>query len=290
VCTICKIRSSGWCEARVPLQLPRHEVPHVGYELEVFETTECSFSLVQPEERTRGGSLIADLFEPCTCIGFVVLSLDSSASAEPCLKEGRPVGLAKMKCREAVSTECWLQAGRTYLVVPLNLNGGAAVKATCACVSNRPVVMQRRNLSSSVVRAAWAAYAKSCPSADQREVGGAVLYQQKAEGGSCVIYAENRSRGYFNVDSSFSGHGLRCSRGWTLTNDWISPGHGQILQVVVPDAESDGSIGWRTEQRFQMTPFPPAAASHSPELPHADRGSRSSDRSAVSLHIPFRLS
>jgi len=104
VCTICKIRSSGWCEARVPLQLPRHEVPHVGYELEVFETTECSFSLVQPEERTRGGSLIADLFEPCTCIGFVVLSLDSSASAEPCLKEGRPVGLAKMKCREVLAS------------------------------------------------------------------------------------------------------------------------------------------------------------------------------------------
>lgn len=59
----------------MPAKLPSGGVPSVSFEIETFEAneccSECSMSLVQPQERFRAG-IFDTLFEALACIGFVV--------------------------------------------------------------------------------------------------------------------------------------------------------------------------------------------------------------------------
>merc|ERR1712129_570895 len=155
-CTICKIRGNEWCEARMLSKLPSGVVPYVGLEIEAFETTECSVSLLQPQERLRAG-IFDSLFEPLACIGFVVLPI--SGPSAPLVDVQKAAAATRMHCRAAVSVDCWLQPGHSYVVVPLSFHDGAPLPVTCACVSSRPVLMQQRSLHPAEIAAAWAAYA-----------------------------------------------------------------------------------------------------------------------------------
>ncbi|CAK0863783.1 unnamed protein product [Prorocentrum cordatum] len=110
-CTICRIHSE-WCEVREELTLPGgSQVPCAALELEVFETTECAVSLVQLEERLRGGPLWQGDVEPLACIGFVLLSMGGADAPVA-------VAAANLRCRAAASAECWLKPGMTYLMAP----------------------------------------------------------------------------------------------------------------------------------------------------------------------------
>merc|ERR1719195_1410494 len=82
---------------------------------------------------------------------------------------------AHMRCRAAVSVDCWLQPNRSYTVVPLCLHPGAPLAATWACVSSRKVAFEECHLDRDQVRAAWATYARSnCECGE--DFHGATLY------------------------------------------------------------------------------------------------------------------
>jgi len=273
LCTICKIRSSkDWCEARIPARIPSGETSCVGMSLEVFEVTECSLSLVQPEERIRQGPLYTDLFEQLACVGFVVLCTDGGSCTV--------IAKARMRCRSTVSAECWLEPGRSYIVVPLSMHAGSSLDVTCVCVSSRPVLVNERTLDPVGIRAAWVAYARSCPEHERSRFHGATVYTQKADGGAVVAYAENRGNGFFNAGFTFESDGLRYSRGWAVTSDWLSPGQGQLLQVALPDDDSGGNVGWRSSTNFRMSHVPPFPPWHTPDVGNEAHG----------LHVPFTVS
>lgn len=274
-CTICRIRSSEWHEARECVQLPGNDVPYVGLVLKASETTECSLSLVQPEERTRKGPLYKDSAGREACIGFVVM--DSSTSKAG----GRtvPMPSAHMRCRAAVSVDCWLQPNRSYTVVPLSLHTGPSLAATWACVSSRKVAFEECHLDKETVRTAWATYARSnCEGGEKFH--GAVLYLGKAEGSAVVALAENPTTGYFSVELTFHSEGLHYSRRKFQTQDWLPPGHAQILQIAQPHGASGGSAGWRSAHKFQMTSKSPSKLVHIPPLGAEGIGD---------LHFPFRI-
>jgi len=278
-CTICRVRSGEWHEAREPVHLPSNDVPCVGLVLKASETTECCLSLVQPEERIRKGPLYKSLSsEPEACIGFVVMN-SSSSKAGAGGKAAAHTPSAHMRCRAAVNADCWLQPNRSYTVVPLCLHPGAPLAATWACVSSRKVAFEECHLDRDTVRAAWAAYARSnCESSENFH--GAVLHLGKAEGGAVVALAENTTPGYFSVELSFHSEGLHYSRRKAVTSDWLPPGHGQILQVAQPNTGSGGSAGWRSQHKFQMTSKGPGKLVHNPPVGAEGSGD---------LHTPFRL-
>lgn len=272
-CTICKIRSETWHEHRVLVQLPLHKVPLVGLTLKVAETTECSISIVQPEERIRQGPLYDNQLGPMACVGFVLLRL---RGAEGC---GEAVAIGHMRCRTVVSADCWLQPGCSYLLVPLSLHSGPqAVPVVFACVSSRLVVTSERSLSQSSARAAWAAYARYGSRGDATDFHGAKLHCAKSRGSAIVTYAENRSStGYFRAECNFESAELSYSRGSHKTSDWLPPGYGQLVQVAMPSAETGAA--WSSSNAFQMTYWSPKPPWHSPEVePNGD-----------GLHTPFQL-
>mmetsp|Transcript_12392 Transcript_12392/g.35098 ORF Transcript_12392/g.35098 Transcript_12392/m.35098 type:complete len:667 (-) Transcript_12392:117-2117(-) len=280
-CTICKIRSDDWQEVRKPLGLPGPDAAGVGLEMTVDGNTECSISLVQPEERLRQGPFYKNLSGPSACIGFVVLRNGGPRS----VKEREPsVKVARLRCRDAVNLDCWLEPGKSYMLVPLCLRVGpgatAPLPVNCACVSSRPVALEERCLERDVVRNAWASYAKAADPRGERSHG-AVLHMAKGEGGSVVAYAENRGSGYFKVELSFASDYMSFSRGKPTTGDWLAPGFGQVVQVAQPDLSSGGASKWCSNHKFFVGKEKPGPTHtlHSPAV----------QLEGDDLHTPFRL-
>lgn len=272
-CTICRIRSHEWHEARLELCLPNEDVPCVGVVLETAETTECSLSLAQPEERIRSGPLCeTHVDQSPTCMGFVLLRRETSGCAEA-------VAAAHMRSRSTVSADCWLQPRGAYILVPLSLHIGAPLVVSCACVGSRHVSLKKHRLKREAVRAAWSAWTRGNDPTGGEQFHGAILYMGKADGGAIVALAENRGTGYFGVELSISSLNLRFSRASPTTVDWIAPGHGLILQVAVPDGSSGGSVSWRSAHTFYMKAVVPETAWHSPSI-HDE---------SDSLHTAFAL-
>merc|ERR1712242_541952 len=104
----------------------------------------------------------------------------------------RAVAFARMRCKETVSAECWLKKGQSYLLLPLSLHAGGALKAAFSCVTSRPVVIEERSLDGARRRDAWAAYARAGPEKDKTNFHGAAFYWRTAESGALVVLAENR--------------------------------------------------------------------------------------------------
>jgi len=270
-CTICSIRGMEWHESRVPLSLPSCDIPCAGLMLEPSDTAQCSFSLWQPEQRTRKGPLYTEDLGALACIGFVIVCFDGSR------KDGTAVAVAKMKCRSAISAECWLQRDCSYLLLPLSLHAGVQVPVVCSCMSSKAVTMVERSFDKEAARAAWVAFVRY---SDKKpvEFHGARVWTASS-GSTVVAFAENRAVGYFGVELTFKGDppGLHCfSRGTPATSDWLSRGFGQLLQIVLPDREQGGSIGWETKFRSQM--WGPNQ-SHQPDVGSDAKG----------IHAPFKL-
>jgi len=276
-CTICRIHGPEWHECRRSLQLPSGYAPCVGLALEAAETAECLVSLVQPEERTRLGPLYDSDIGPLACLGFVLVSFDAVGQGN-----GAAAAVGHLQCRAVISQEIWLQRGQSYLLVPLGLHDkGPAVPIVFSCASSKAVTVTERELGPEAVRAAWAAYARS-GAADNFH--GAVLYTAKARGGAVVAMAENRGFGHLNTELSFTSDplgALTYARSSSLCNDWLAPGYGQILQVVLPDGSHRGSVSWSSQHKFQMQVMGPGRAWHEPDLDVS---------TYVSLHTPFQLS
>lgn len=273
-CTICRIRSHEWHEARLEISLPNEDVPCDGVTLQASETTECVLSLAQPEERTRKGPLSGDLAEELSCIGFVLVDTEAEGGATA-------VATTNIRSRAIVDTDCWLQPGRSYVLVPLSIHEGRSPLITSfACASSRYVALRARRLKREAVRAAWVAWTRHNDASGGLGFHGGTLYMGKAEGGSIVALLENRAEGYFGVELTLTCATMRFSRGAATTLDWLPPGCGQILQVAVPDDTSGGSVSWQSSYTFYMRATPPEDADlHRPLLTGDE----------LSLHAPFRL-
>lgn len=161
-CTICKIKSMEWHENRASLELCCGEAPLHGLSFQVQEVTECSFSLVQPEARLRKGPLYADLAHHQEAqIGFVLLRTGPQGATVD--------ATAHLRCKSAVSLDCWLQPGQAYLLVPFGFHRSQRpLPATLACFSSRPVVLQDQRVGIQAVNAARGALAPHVSSRDQR--------------------------------------------------------------------------------------------------------------------------
>jgi len=151
-CTICKIRSNEWHEVRRAISLPGDDVPSVGLALTASETAECSVILAQPEERLRRGPLYKNYSLPLAGIGFALLDVSPDGGGGPTV-----VGTAKLHHRAGVSADFWLQAGHSYLLVPLSVHQGAPLGATLACFSSRPLELSEQRPSWEAAEAARAA-------------------------------------------------------------------------------------------------------------------------------------
>mmetsp|Transcript_20213 Transcript_20213/g.33384 ORF Transcript_20213/g.33384 Transcript_20213/m.33384 type:complete len:802 (+) Transcript_20213:69-2474(+) len=274
-CAICRIRGGEWHESRIPLQIPSCSIPQVGLAIEVSETAECCVTLSQPEERIRPGPLVSPDLGALACMGFVIVCIESNPQ-----KESKPMAVGQLRCRSAISADCWLQPGCSYLLVPLSRHFGTEVPAVCAFVSSKVVAVSERRIPFEAARAAWATFARS---GDRDPFHNCVVYTSKASGGAVVTLAENRGHGHFNVELSYTSDPPDCfsfSRGTHQTNDWIAPGYGQILQIALPDGARHGSVGWHSHRSFNISMFVPRGVWHMPSVgeSHAD------------IHAPFRLS
>jgi hypothetical protein len=287
-CTICRIRSHEWHEVREPVQIPCGSVPSAGLLLEVREATvltECSISLVQPEERVRQGPLFqGENLGPLACIGFILLRL--SAESE---EAGTAVASSDMRCHAAVSAEVWLSPGERYLLVPLSLHSGAPLLATCVCVSSRQVAIKEELLDMSTIRAAWAAYARSHDPTGGELFHGAVLHMGKGEGGSIVALLDNLGAGFLRVDLTLQSDCMCYSRGQGATSDWLKPGEAQLLQVGVPGDGSGGAVSWASQHRFHMQGRSPDSTASAAASWHEPPLSRPNDDDDETFHAPFRL-
>merc|ERR1712187_222793 len=119
--------------------------------------------------------------------------------------------------------------------------------------SSTDVEIVQRQLSAEAVRAAWTAYART-GQVDAFQEGS--MFTAKARGGGVVVLAENRGASFFYVELLFEcqpATGYWYSRGAAITKEWLAPGYGQILQVMLPASESHVKVGWRSEHKFKMS-------------------------------------
>jgi len=259
-CTICKIQSSEWHEARMPVELPGG-CPRTGLEVEASEMTECSISLMQPGQRLRGGAYHPQPSEPAACIGFILLRLEGGHGG---LRQGSVVALAQMQHSGAVSTDCWLPPGR-YLLVPLSVRRGLPLPATWAFVSSKKVKLSERKLEQEALKTAWMAYARETDPQGE-DFHGAVLRLGKSEAGAVVVLVENLTDKHLRVQFAFKSDCLRFSRGKSEVIDWLAPGYGQILQVAQPSSDLEKPVFWSETHTFRMTPHVPQQAWHNPPI------------------------
>lgn len=267
-CTICRIRSSEWHERREPLNLTHGAAPCTALVVDVSETTECTFSLVQPGGRLRGGPLFPHLQGPLACIGFVVLRLGYG-------REEATVAHAGMARRAIVSADCWLDPGR-YVLVPVSMHAGTTVEATLACHTSRPVVLKEQKLEAEGVRDAWVAYTKAS-SGPPAQFHGAEMYISKSDGGCFVAYVENPGENnmHCRVEIAFKTESLGFSRGSATSADWLAPGQAQIVNIAQPIQSEDVRCSWAHTFGMSKTP---AGQKHDPDVQPGDQ-----------LHTPFRM-
>lgn len=273
-CTICRIRGATWNDLRRPSLIPSHSVPLAAFTLQVSEKTECTL-LAQPEERIRQGPVYSSSnLGAIACIGFVIIDVGAGPQ-----RDSKPLTVAPFKCRSSVSEDCWLQPGKTYLLVPLSYHAGLSIPAVLSCKSNHEVQITERSISCAAARAAWATFARS---GKRNRFHDGVLYTATSSGGAIVALAENKGRGHFSVDLSYKSDPDDCfiySRGSGKTVDWIKPGYGQILQIALQDGTFKGSAGWSSEQGFEISMFVRHSTSHMPSLDDGDSN----------IHCPFKL-
>jgi len=271
-CTICRICSSEWHEAREPVHLPGSGMaPCAGVEVEASEITECCISLVQPSMRLRGGPFHPQQSGPLACMGFVLLPLDSGGKLSICAS-----AVAQFRHAATVSADCWLQAGR-HLLVPLSVHQGPSLEATWAFVSSRRVSLKERPLDAQTLKHAWAAYAR-----DRDPEGipfhGATLRLGKSDAGAVVACAENPTERYLQLQLSFRSQCMRYSRGLAEVSDWLPPHSGKILQVAEPHGSEEKVVTWHQSHTFRMTDQAPETPWHSPAL----------QGGSLDLHRPFQ--
>jgi hypothetical protein len=285
----------------MPVRIPGGgEVPRTGLLFEVSEATaltDCSVSLVQPEERVRRGPLFkGENLGPLACIGFALLRLPERAESGEA--DVQAVASADVRCHAAVSADVWLLPGGRYLLVPLSLHSGEQpVRATCVCVSSRQVAVTEQPLDGRTIRAAWAAYARSHDPTGGEIFHGAVLHMGKGEGGSVVALVDNRGEGFLRVELSLQSECMRYSRGQGATSDWLAPGDAQILQVGVPGDGSGGAVSWNSQHRFHMQGRSPTAATAAGVVASEDdddvfpwhEPTLSRPEGDGLLHVPFHL-
>lgn len=281
-CTICRIRSSEWHEDRKEAILPENDAPCLGLTLKASEKTECMLSLVQPEERCRSkGGIVKGLSEKECCIGWVLIKGSALKASAGFGGRAEAEATAGFRVCNAVSEDCWLEPGCNYVLLPLSLQSGPPIPATLTCVSSHPVTFGecRYDKDRDAVKRAWAAYARANCDSPETWQGGS-MFIGKADGGACVVVAENRGDGHFCVEFSLTSTGLRYSRGRPATSDWLRPGYGQVLQVAQPIAESDGSASWHQDHKFHVAYQVPNMPAHVPPV---------GPDGAPDLHSPFRL-
>jgi len=261
-CTICRLQANGW-EERKQVSLAGGGQYRSGVSLRVSAKTDCSVSLVQPDERLARAPGSA----PLIAAGFVVLQQDGNSVVE----------VARVRRSSHLSVDCRLSPEHSYLVVPLSLHSGPPAAATVACVSavGKPVTLQERRVGVDLSRRAWMEYARRLDREPVR-FRDAVLRVAKGEGGYVVVVAENHGAGYLQVEYTIASNTLRFSRGQSATRDWLPPKHAMLLQFGSP-IDPSGSSSWQSSHKFQLVMQPPSQALHQPPLPAGD------------LHAPFRL-
>jgi len=263
--TVCRIRSSDWSESRVSVELPLDAPPLTGALLETSEEVECAVTLHQAEKRIRYGPFFKGDFEPLACIGYVMLDASGAGVMSPS-------ALGRMRHRSTVTAECRLAPGR-YFVVPLSLTRGASRAATLVCHTSTAVSFTVVRLDPSIVRSAWAAYAKHpCQNEDDKETkrctigdGDGVLTVRQGSGACVVALAENHGCAHLSVELGFISTGMRYSRQIAVTTDWLPPGHAQVLQVAFPIVE-ETQVPWAFGPNLFTSPLAPRLPLHTPDI------------------------
>lgn len=292
-CTICKIRDKYWQQQRLTMQLPELDPSFKGLSLEVPQDTECYVSLHQFERRLRRGPLFKGPADPLACIGFVVVRTDDCCTSEEGdatadkaagLGSASAVACARMRHQAAVTTECNLVGGASYLVVPLSSHRGAYRPATFVIQTSQPVTLKETALDAFQVRSAWAAYARYRAPRDTTldvkvvEEQGTTLTMCQGEGASIVCLAENRSSMYMKAELGISSPSMRFQRAQGTTTDWLKPGYGQVVQFALPLMEETLAV-WMSRQKLTVTPVAPPAPLQNPPPQDPEK----------SLFVPFRL-
>lgn len=239
-----------------------------GFNLEVIETTEAEFSLLQPSGRAGVGrgdrvgtdssealttDLLLLLFEmPCagdgeggtagysTCrdgnrapsgAGGNVFAGERTAGLSP-----RLVACSDRLMREEVTCEALLPPG-SYLLLPISLRPGHSTLGWPQTVvrigSARPLLCDEVDVPDIQVATAVGAYARRGARHRAFDGAGMELYTLQ-DGCGWLLYAENRSRTLrFSVGADLSdSFNLLASRGSLVTQDAVPPRSGQLLQVL----------------------------------------------------------
>lgn len=155
-CTICRIRNNEFHEVRRPLRLQPGGPAARGLTFRAEQTAECCVTLAQPEERLRRGPLFRDHSLPLSAIGFALLELPPTGGE-------RLVATAPPRQRALVSVDCWLKAGKSYMLVPFCGRGAAAVEACATLFTSRPIEPKEAALGAAARSAAADALAPQAP-------------------------------------------------------------------------------------------------------------------------------
>merc|ERR1712032_413846 len=219
------------------MELPYDEAPCAGLLINCVEAVDCSLMISQLEKRTRTGPFWRGPPEPLSCLGFVVITYD--ASNVPDVDGASLVACGHMQHRANVSTECRLEAGKSYAVIPLSSHTSIRNEAVLCCHFSKPLKPTAHKFDRPLVKSAWVAYFRASlgvpGSLSQRvEKQQGTLCVSEGEGACIFALAEHRGKLFMRVSVSIASSGLRYSRGEANTLDWLAPGYGQIVQVALP--------------------------------------------------------